>query len=134
MLSQNKFKNVLSDMICTLLALLFIVNQVAEVRTVFQDTLKSNPDAFGQYKPSNACGETMINMLKYREVLFLSGYCTSITSLSFSFCTLFCSSVCFSYIHLPRVTKKKKNLITPLDFRIIIFYFHRECFQNASNR
>ncbi|XP_029199431.2 uncharacterized protein LOC114964254 isoform X1 [Acropora millepora] len=30
-------------------------NQVAEVRTVFQDTLKSNPDAFGQYKPSNAC-------------------------------------------------------------------------------
>ena len=63
MLSQNKFKNVLSDMICTLLALLFIANQVAEVRTVFQETLKSNPDAFGQYKPSNACGETMINML-----------------------------------------------------------------------
>jgi len=39
------------------------VDQVAEVRTVFQGTLKSNPDAFGQYKPSNACGETMINML-----------------------------------------------------------------------
>ena len=63
MLSQNKFKNVLSDMICTLLALVFIVDQVAEVRTVFQDTLKRDPDAFGQYKPSNACGETMINML-----------------------------------------------------------------------
>ena len=63
MLSQNKFKNVLCDMICTLLALLFIADQVAEVRKVFQDTLKSNPDAFGQYKPSSACGETMINML-----------------------------------------------------------------------
>lgn len=61
MLSQNKFKNVLSDMICTLLALLFIADQVAEVRKEFQD--KSNSDAFGQYKPSSACGETMINML-----------------------------------------------------------------------
>ena len=63
MLSQNKFRNVLSDMICTLLALLFIENQVAEVRTALQDTSKSNPDAFGQYKPSKACGEIMINML-----------------------------------------------------------------------
>ncbi|XP_015749910.1 PREDICTED: uncharacterized protein LOC107329754 [Acropora digitifera] len=30
-------------------------DQVAEVRKVFQDTSKNNPDAFGQYKPSSAC-------------------------------------------------------------------------------